>query len=66
MEITDSNKWAVFFRENPEAERPNDDEKRLGCPYCAGTGYEDYPRNKKPCRVKGHAMRQWSSGELRQ
>lgn len=24
-----------------------------GCPYCAMTGYEDYPTGKKPCRL-GH------------
>ena len=24
-----------------------------GCPYCAMTGFEDYPTSKKPCRL-GH------------
>jgi len=28
-----------------------------GCRYCSGCGYEDYPSNKKPCRVSGHAGR---------
>lgn len=27
------------------------------CFYCAGTGYEDYPSNTKPCRVEGHKER---------
>lgn len=25
-----------------------------GCPYCAMTGYQDYPTNKMPCPVVGH------------
>jgi len=28
-----------------------------GCRYCSGCGYEDYPSNKKPCRIIGHADR---------
>jgi hypothetical protein len=27
----------------------------FGCWYCAGTGYLDYPMNKRPCPVQGHA-----------
>ncbi len=26
---------------------------RGGCPYCAMTGYEDYPNNQIPCRLHG-------------
>ena len=25
-----------------------------GCQWCAGTGYEDYPTMKTPCRISGH------------
>ena len=29
-------------------------EHLLGCYYCAGMGYQDYPSNTKPCPIEGH------------
>jgi len=29
----------------------------FGCIFCAGVGYEDYPLNRKPCRMQGHSER---------
>lgn len=34
----------------------------IGCYFCACTGYEDYPHNAIPCRVKGH--REWADREV--
>ena len=25
------------------------------CRWCGGAGYEDYPSNRQPCRIEGHA-----------
>ena len=44
----------AVFGEDGTIEMPDG---QWGCCFCAGTGYENYPDQSRPCRVRGHKER---------